>query len=112
MSSVVSAVKPYLNGVVMVILNFCQGLNSALMLNKEVTLGRKKAVVSDNSKTCLNPAHADRAAKSRGLCQSCYAAALSLIKKDETTWDDLIAAGKATEATQARSGSSAAWLRG
>jgi hypothetical protein len=44
---------------------------------------------------CLNPAckrkfgGSGRGVGCRGLCRSCYAVALSLVKKKETSWEEL-----------------------
>lgn len=45
-------------------------------------------------KKCLNPA-CDRPAKTRGLCVGCYDVARGAIKSGHTTWDDLVAKGRA-----------------
>lgn len=47
------------------------------------------------SKYCLNPAHADREATSRGLCKTCEQSARALIKKGQTSWQKLEASGRA-----------------
>ncbi len=47
---------------------------------------------------CLRPA-CGRAIYSRGLCRSCYLTALRLVQAQRTTWDALVAAGKAKDTT-------------
>lgn len=42
---------------------------------------------------CLNP-KCDSPPKVRGLCQSCYSQAATLVRQKRTTWEKLIAAGK------------------
>ena len=44
-------------------------------------------------KPCLRPGCKQRAA-SRGLCQSCYGYARTLVERGSTTWDDLVARGR------------------
>lgn len=43
---------------------------------------------------CLHP-DCDLRAAARGLCYKCYSNAKYLVNMDKTTWDDLIARGKA-----------------
>jgi len=48
-----------------------------------------------NAPKCLNPACA-RASKTRGLCITCYGVARKAVKDGLTSWDVLIAKGRAT----------------
>lgn len=50
---------------------------------------------------CLNP-ECQNQDYIRGLCSSCYSSAYGLIKRGKTTWEKLIAEGKAKEPGTAR----------
>lgn len=52
--------------------------------------------MSDTPK-CLRPG-CPRPPKHRGLCRNCYSCASRLVTKGKTTWDLLIATGKALDA--------------
>jgi hypothetical protein len=49
---------------------------------------------------CLNPKCDGKQLQGRGLCASCYGFCRRLVKENKTTWDKLVAAGKAKEATK------------
>jgi len=51
----------------------------------------------ETTPACLYP-DCEKPPKVRGLCQSHYSTALKLIKEELTTWEELVAAGKALEA--------------
>ena len=66
----------------------------------------------NNQTECLNP-KCYGSAYSRGLCRSCYTTAARLVRKQLTTWEQLIKHGKALESTREYSdqeGAKIAWF--
>ena len=60
---------------------------------------------------CLRPG-CEHEALSRGLCRSCYAAAAACVRRGQTTWKDLEAAGKILPVgTQGVRGAAAKWFQ-
>jgi hypothetical protein len=49
-----------------------------------------------NNKKCLVP-DCHRHPTARGLCHICYNIALKMVKRGETTWEQLAASGKALQ---------------
>ena len=58
---------------------------------------------------CLNP-NCNRAAHCRGLCNSCYQVAFSLVKRGKTTWENLESAGKSKPAIKQSPSKATEWL--
>jgi hypothetical protein len=58
---------------------------------------------------CLNPDHADRAARRNGLCSTCYQYACAMIRGGQTTWEVLEKEGKADLSTS-RKAQAMKWL--
>lgn len=59
---------------------------------------------------CLNPS-CQRSPAHRGLCLACYVTAGNFVRKGKTTWEKLVAEGKALEARQRNGrGATANWL--
>jgi len=59
---------------------------------------------------CLNP-NCQKAAQSRGLCQSCYVRACEVVRAGLTTWKKLVAAKKILP-SQRQKTSTKKWLLG
>lgn len=60
----------------------------------KIPAGAETAPETKPGQKCLNPA-CENMAKTRGLCCTCYAVARKAVKDGQTTWEKLVAAGKA-----------------